>query len=184
MTMNWESAELTKYAANAMARPRISFMNEMTILCEGAMAPTSKTSAKASVHDNRIGPAFLAALVADTAEALLPQGRGRGWSISPARSATKISSSRRSRQSTPIRKNASSIKIEQKLGTVRCRVRRSASGDWPLKADTDDIRESAALDVIRYLLDKGARIKATDPKAMENMKQIFKDEVEWVRRPL
>jgi UDPglucose 6-dehydrogenase len=58
---------------------------------------------------------------------------------------------------------------------------------WGLafKADTDDIRESAALDVIRYLLDKGAQIRATDPKAMENMKQLFKDEpIEWCADPV
>jgi UDPglucose 6-dehydrogenase len=57
---------------------------------------------------------------------------------------------------------------------------------WGLafKADTDDIRESPALDVIRYLLDKGASVKATDPKAMENMKQVFKDQVEWTHDPV
>jgi UDPglucose 6-dehydrogenase len=52
------------------------------------------------------------------------------------------------------------------------------------KADTDDIRESAALDVIRHLLDKGAHVKATDPKAMENMKQVFKEQVEWTHDPV
>jgi UDPglucose 6-dehydrogenase len=57
---------------------------------------------------------------------------------------------------------------------------------WGLafKADTDDIRESPALDVIRYLLDRGASVRATDPKAMENMKQVFKDEVEWIHDPV
>ncbi len=57
---------------------------------------------------------------------------------------------------------------------------------WGLafKADTDDIRESPALDIIRVLLDKGAHVKATDPKAMDNMKQIFKDEVEWCNDPV
>jgi UDPglucose 6-dehydrogenase len=54
---------------------------------------------------------------------------------------------------------------------------------WPFKADTDDIRESAAIDVIQYLLEKGARVKAHDYKGMENMRQVFKDKVEWCRDP-
>ncbi len=57
---------------------------------------------------------------------------------------------------------------------------------WGLafKADTDDIRESPALDVIRILLDRGAEVRATDPKAMENMKALYRDEVEWCHDPV
>src|ERR671935_130653 len=43
---------------------------------------------------------------------------------------------------------------------------------------------SSALDVIRYLLEKNAHVRATDPKAMENMKQVFRDEVEWMPDPV
>ena len=70
-------------------------------------------------------------------------------------------------------------KLQQKLGRP---LEGATIAVWGLafKADTDDIRESSALDVIRYLLDRGARVKATDPKAMENMKQVFKEEVEWL----
>ena len=74
-------------------------------------------------------------------------------------------------------------KIENKLGRPLAGAKIAVWG-LAFKADTDDIRESAALDVIRYLLDKGAQVKATDPKAMENMKQIFKDEVEWSQDPV
>ncbi|HEY1923521.1 MAG TPA: UDP-glucose/GDP-mannose dehydrogenase family protein, partial [Tepidisphaeraceae bacterium] len=74
-------------------------------------------------------------------------------------------------------------KIEQKLGRPLAGAKIAVWG-LAFKADTDDIRESAALDVIRYLLDKGAQVKATDPKAMENMKQVFKDEVEWSQDPV
>jgi UDPglucose 6-dehydrogenase len=74
-------------------------------------------------------------------------------------------------------------KISEKLGRP---IEGAKIGVWGLafKADTDDIREAPAIDVIRYLLDRGARVVATDPKGMENMKQIFKDEVEWSPDPV
>ena len=74
-------------------------------------------------------------------------------------------------------------KIIQKLGRS---IEGATIAVWGLafKADTDDIRESAAIDVMRHLLDKGARVRATDPKAMENMKQLFKNEAEWLADPV
>ncbi|MGA3065472.1 MAG: UDP-glucose/GDP-mannose dehydrogenase family protein [Tepidisphaeraceae bacterium] len=180
LTMGWESAELTKYAANSMLAARISFMNEMTILCE-AYGADIEDIRKGIGTDSRIGPAFLRA------------GCGYGGSCFPKDVAALEHISRAIGHENMFVKTIQAInefqkkrfvdKIEQKLG-------RPLSGSkiavWGLafKADTDDIRESPALDVIRYLLDKGAHVKATDPKAMENMKQIFKDEVEWMADPV
>jgi UDPglucose 6-dehydrogenase len=180
MTMNWESAELTKYAANAMLAARISFMNEMTILCEGYGADIEDVR-KGIGSDNRIGPAFLRA------------GCGYGGSCFPKDVAALEHISRTVGHENlfvnaiqTINKNQKKRfveKIEQKLGRP---LAGSKIAVWGLafKADTDDIRESPALDVIRHLLDKGATVKATDPKAMEHMKQIFKDEVEWSHDPV
>jgi UDPglucose 6-dehydrogenase len=74
-------------------------------------------------------------------------------------------------------------KIAQKIGRP---IEGATIAIWGLafKADTDDIRESSAIDVIQYLLAKGAHVRAHDYKATENMKAIFKDQVEWSPDPV
>jgi UDPglucose 6-dehydrogenase len=180
MTMNWESAELTKYAANAMLAARISFMNEMTILCEGYGADIEDIR-KGIGSDFRIGPAFLKA------------GCGYGGSCFPKDVAALEHISKAVgheslfvsaiQQTNKNQKKRFAEKIMGKLGRP---IQGSKIAVWGLafKADTDDIRESPALDVIRILLDKGADVRATDPKAMENMKAVFKDEVDWLPDPV
>jgi UDPglucose 6-dehydrogenase len=180
MTMNWESAELTKYAANSMLAARISFMNEMTILCEHYGADVEDIR-KGIGSDYRIGPAFLRA------------GCGYGGSCFPKDVAAMEHISRTAGYENlfvnaiqTVNKNQKKRfvdKIVQKLGRP---IEGATIAVWGLafKADTDDIRESAAIDVINHLLEKGAHVKATDPKAMENMKQIFKDRVEWAHDPV
>src|SRR5215831_3755768 len=180
LTMSWESAELTKYAANSMLAARISFMNEMTILCEHYGADIEDIR-KGIGTDARIGPAFLRA------------GCGYGGSCFPKDVAAMEHISRAAGHESlfvnaiqTVNKNQKKRfvdKIAEKLGRA---IEGSKIAVWGLafKADTDDIREAPALDVIRYLLDRGARISATDPKGMENMKAIFKDEVEWSPDPV
>ena len=74
-------------------------------------------------------------------------------------------------------------RISSKLGRA---LNGATIAVWGLafKADTDDIRESAAIDVIRFLLEAGARVRAHDYKAMENMKELFQDQVEWFSDPV
>ncbi|MCC7349188.1 MAG: UDP-glucose/GDP-mannose dehydrogenase family protein [Phycisphaerales bacterium] len=180
MTMAWESAELTKYAANAMLAARISFMNEMTILCE-AYGADIEDIRKGIGTDFRIGPAFLRA------------GCGYGGSCFPKDVAALEHISKAVGHENlfveaiqTVNKNQKQRfvqKIVEKLGRP---IEGATIAVWGLafKADTDDIRESAAIDVIRYLLEKGAHVRATDPKAMENMKQLFKEQVEWFPDPV
>jgi UDPglucose 6-dehydrogenase len=180
MTMNWESAELSKYAANSMLAARISFMNEMTILCEHYGADIEDIR-KGIGSDSRIGPAFLRA------------GCGYGGSCFPKDVAAMEHISKTAGHESLFVHAIQTINANQKkrfAEKIVAKLGRPIEGAtiavWGLafKADTDDIRESSALDVIRYLLDKGARVRATDPKAMENMKQVFRDEVEWCPDPV
>ncbi|HEY7119891.1 MAG TPA: UDP-glucose/GDP-mannose dehydrogenase family protein [Tepidisphaeraceae bacterium] len=180
LTMNWESAELTKYAANSMLAARISFMNEMTILCEHYGADIEEIR-KGIGTDNRIGPAFLRA------------GCGYGGSCFPKDVAAMEHISRAAGHESlfvnaiqTINKNQKkrfAEKIAQKIGRP---IEGATIAIWGLafKADTDDIRESSAIDVIQYLLAKGAHVRAHDYKATENMKAIFKDQVEWSPDPV
>jgi UDPglucose 6-dehydrogenase len=178
--MNWESSELTKYAANSMLAARISFMNEMTILCEAYGADVEDIR-KGIGSDNRIGPAFLRA------------GCGYGGSCFPKDVAAMEHISKAVGYNNlfveaiqAVNKNQKKRfvdKIEQKLGRP---IQGATIAVWGLafKADTDDIRESAAIDVITYLLAKGATVKAHDYRGMENMKGVFKDQVEWCHDPV
>src|SRR3954452_21586218 len=160
LTMNWESAELTKYAANSMLAPRISFMNEMTILCEHYCADVEDIR-KGIVSDTRIGPAFLRA------------GCGYGGSCFPKDVAAMEHISKAVGHESlfvhaiqTINKNQKkrfAEKIVQKLGKP---IQGATIAVWGLafKADTDDIRESSAIDVIEFLLSKGANVRAHDYK--------------------
>ena len=178
--MNWESAELTKYAANTMLAARISFMNELTILCEHYEADIESIR-KGMGSDKRIGQAFLRA------------GCGYGGSCFPKDVAAMEHISNAAGhdnlfvkailETNKNQKARFAKKVVEKLG-------RDAKGAtvavWGLafKADTDDIRESAAIDVIQHLLDAGVHVKATDPKGMDHMRKVFGDKVEWCVDPV
>jgi UDPglucose 6-dehydrogenase len=180
LTMNWESAELTKYAANSMLAARISFMNEMTILCEHYGADIEDIR-KGIGSDARIGPAFLRA------------GCGYGGSCFPKDVAAMEHISKQAGYQNlfveaiqTVNKNQKKRfvdKIQEKLGRP---IGGATIAVWGLafKADTDDIRESSAIDVITYLLERGAHVKAHDYKGMDNMKHLFGDKVEWCADPV
>lgn len=183
MTMNWESAELTKYAANSMLAARISFMNELTVLCEHYGADIEEIR-KGIGTDSRIGPAFLRA------------GCGYGGSCFPKDVAAMEHISKAAGHESLFvhaiqtinanQKKRFAEKIATKLGRP---VQGSTIAIWGLafKADTDDIRESASIDVIKYLIEKGATVRAHDYKGMENMKAYLKeyaDQIEWSTDPV
>jgi UDPglucose 6-dehydrogenase len=181
MTMNWESSELTKYAANSMLAARISFMNELTVLCEFYGADVEDIR-KGMGSDTRIGPAFLRA------------GCGYGGSCFPKDVAAMEHIAKAAGHESlfvhaiqTVNKNQKKRFAEKIVAKLGRPIQGSTIAVWGLafKADTDDIRESASIDVIEHLLANGANVRAHDYKGMEHMKALFKDaDIEWVNDPV
>ena len=160
--MDIPSAEMTKYAANAMLATRISFMNEIANLCERVGANVDLVR-KGIGTDSRIGPAFL-----------FP-GPGYGGSCFPKDVKALMRTSeecgapmgvlRAVEDANDRQKQRLFAKLEDALGGA-LRGRRIALWGLAFKANTDDMRESPALTLIEALLGAGATVVAHDPAAM------------------
>ena len=177
--MDVRSAELTKYAANAMLATRISFMNELAVLCE-VVGADIETIRKGIGSDPRIGAKFLFA------------GAGFGGSCFPKDLRALLHTAREHGvplgvvdavdQANRRQKRLLGTRVLAQLGAnpASCRV-----GVWGLafKPETDDIRESPALAVIEQLRAAGVAVAAYDPAAMPNVRAVLGDAIELVAEP-
>lgn len=166
---NYESAEMTKYAANAFLATKISFMNEIANLC-GIVGADVNDVRYGVGTDPRIGSHFL-----------FP-GVGYGGSCLPKDADTLIHTAKRHKCQLRVLSSAREVNRQQKRILVRkmtahfggkIRGRRVAIWGLAFKPRTDDIREAPALVVIEELLKRGAKISAYDPAAMKNAKLLF-----------
>ena len=169
LSMSIVSAELTKYAANAMLATRISFMNELVGYCESTGADIEHVR-RGIGADSRIGSAFLYA------------GAGYGGSCFPKDVKALISSARNCGCELSILTAVEAVNNKQKhvlFQKIKSRFGEQLVGYtfaiWGLsyKPKTDDIREAPSLALIKSLLDAGARVCAYDPVAVEKVKQYF-----------
>ncbi len=169
--MDTVSAEMTKYAANAMLALRISFMNELAHLCEKTGANIKQVRIGIG-SDQRIGYQFLYA------------GAGFGGSCFPKDIRALSAIAKQYQIEMPILDSIDEVNERQKrflAGKIlsyfssQGGVRGKTIAVWGLsfKPDTDDIREAPSLSLIEDLLDNGARIRAYDPVAIPNAKKIF-----------
>lgn len=169
LNMDIPSAEMTKYAANAMLATKISFMNELSRLCEKTGADIQKVRTGIA-SDPRIGPHFIYA------------GLGYGGSCFPkdVQALMRMGKDQKSRMG--ILEAVDSANAEQRtffLNKIFAHFGKKLSGKkiavWGLafKPDTDDLREAPALDIIRGLLKAGAQVAAFDPVAMEHARKIL-----------
>ncbi|HUL64133.1 MAG TPA: UDP-glucose/GDP-mannose dehydrogenase family protein [Burkholderiaceae bacterium] len=182
LLMDVRSAELTKYAANAMLATRISFMNELAALAERVGADIEQVR-RGIGSDPRIGTHFLYAgcgwggsCFPKDLRALARTGRDFGIDLSILDAVTRVNDAQR-----------------RVLGErVAARFGADLSGHrfalWGLafKPGTDDMREAPSVAIIESLLRRGARVRAFDPVAMPHATQLFgaRDDVVMARDPL
>ncbi len=166
--MDIASAELTKYAANAMLATRISFMNQIAELCEATGADVTVVRQGVG-SDPRIGQSFLFA------------GAGYGGSCFPKDVRALIKTGNDLGVDLSILKNVHETNERQKgllAAKVKARFGTNLNGRqftvWGLsfKPDTDDVREAPALALIEELLSAGASVVAHDPQAMETARSF------------
>ncbi|HMC78527.1 MAG TPA: UDP-glucose/GDP-mannose dehydrogenase family protein, partial [Vicinamibacterales bacterium] len=168
MMMDCASAELCKYAANAMLATRISFMNEVANVCEVVGADVDQVR-RAVASDRRIGPAFL-----------FP-GVGYGGSCFPKDVKAIMQFAAAKNYEFQILKAVESVNERQKVRLIAKMKQHFGSlkgkkiAVWGLafKPKTDDMREAPAVPLILGLLEAGAAVTAYDPEAMKVARDIF-----------
>lgn len=165
-----ESAEMIKYASNAFLATKISFINSIADLCERSGADIGLV-AKGMGSDSRIGSQFLQA------------GLGYGGSCFPKDTLSLLNTFRRFDEPNGLLESVIQInedrlkrfcaRIEQRLGNLQGKTV-SLLG-LAFKPNTDDLREARSLDIIDFLLERGAQVKAYDPVAMPGAEAIYVD---------
>ena len=169
--MGIRSAEMTKYAANAMLATKISFMNEISRLCEEANADVEDVRTGIG-SDHRIGYSFIY------------PGIGYGGSCFPKDVKALINIAHKHNSTAKILEAVEEVNDEQKLIMVNKIVKHFGEdlkdkvfALWGLsfKPMTDDMREAPSRVIIREFMKRGAKIQAYDPEAMNESQRIFGD---------
>lgn len=177
IVMDVKSAEMTKYAANSFLATKISFMNEIANLCEKVGADAEMVRVGMST-DSRIGNKFLfpglgygGSCFPKDVKALIKTGLENNCEMSIISSADKVNKEQR---------NIFIEKITTRFGQ---NLQGKTFGVWGLafKPKTNDMREAPAITIINALLEKGAKVKAFDPKAMETAKFYFEDKITYTK---
>jgi len=177
--MDIASAEVTKYAANAMLATRISFMNEMAAFCERAGADIMDVR-NGIGSDDRIGRAFLypgpgygGSCFPKDVKALIRTGDEIGAPLELMRAVEGVNARQKR------------LLLDRVLALAGPRLDGRVVAVWGLafKAGTDDMRESSAIPLIEGLLEAGATVQAYDPHAMDQARRFFEDRIVYAADP-
>ena len=174
MVMDCASAELTKYAANAMLATRISFMNEVANLCEAVGGDVDHVR-KAIGSDTRIGTSFLfpgcgygGSCFPKDVQAMIRFASDGGYQFRILQSVDEVNKAQKTRLFA---------KIKKQLGSVKGKT--IAVWGLAFKPNTDDMREAPAIPLIEALLSAGAKVQAYDPEAMAVARGIFGNRISF-----
>ncbi|RUM41555.1 MAG: UDP-glucose 6-dehydrogenase, partial [Desulfurobacterium sp.] len=167
------TAEMIKYASNAFLATKISFINEIANICEKTGADVTVV-ARGMGLDHRISPHFLNA------------GCGFGGSCFPKDVKALIHTAKEVNGKPLLLESVIEVNERQKLKPVEKLLKHipdlngKTVAVWGLafKPETDDMREAPSIPIVRQLLKLGSKVKAYDPVATENAKQVFKSEIE------
>lgn len=180
LVMSPESAEMTKYVANALLSTKISFINEVANLCERMEADIDDVR-RGIGHDSRIGFAFLfpgvgygGSCFPKDVQALAAMARANG--VEP-RVLSAV------HDTNLAQKKVLGAKISQHFGG-NLRGRKVAVWGLAFKPRTDDIRDAPSLDLIEHLLAGGASVTVHDPEAIDNVRAIYGGRIAYVTRPM
>jgi len=177
LVMDSASAELTKYAANAMLASRISFMNEIANLCDRLGADVGQVR-RGMGTDSRIGSSFLfpgigygGSCFPKDVKALIKTAEEAGLDLRVVKAVDEANQAQR-RVLVP--------RIAAHLGTLKGKV--IAVWGLAFKPRTDDMREAPAAAVIDGLLEAGASVRAYDPKAIDVARRVYGDRIHFCKR--
>ncbi len=172
--MDERSAEMTKYAANSYLAARISFMNEIANLSEKLGADVDKVRAGMG-SDTRIGKRFLfpgvgfgGSCFPKDVNALVMMAHQNDYDFKILNSVLEVNA---------LQKRRLVQKMKDHFGALS--GKRIALWGLAFKPNTDDIREAPALEIIDELLDTGARVVAYDPEAMDNVRELIGDKIDY-----
>ncbi|MGH7828571.1 MAG: UDP-glucose dehydrogenase family protein, partial [Candidatus Binatia bacterium] len=177
LVMDSRSAEMSKYAANAMLATKISFMNEIAGLCEKVGADIGEVR-RAVGLDRRIGPHFI-----------FP-GVGYGGSCFPKDIRAIIAMGEKDVEMSLLRgvervnEQQKKVLVEKVKRHFGAKLSGRAFAVWGLafKPRTDDMRDAPSIVVVESLLQAGARIQAYDPEAMAEAKKLFGNRIDYATR--
>ncbi|MFH1426552.1 MAG: UDP-glucose/GDP-mannose dehydrogenase family protein [Candidatus Kerfeldbacteria bacterium] len=175
-----ESSELIKYASNAFLATKISFVNEIAHICERSGADIEEVAYGVGL-DKRIGPRFLKAGIGwggscfpKDVEALDQMAGIYGYDFKLLKAVIEVNNHQRAHMVDLIKKHFGGSIQGKTIGVL----------GLAFKSDTDDVRESAALDIIKLLRNEGAHIKAFDFEATETAKKVLGNgEIEYMQDP-
>jgi UDPglucose 6-dehydrogenase len=177
--MDIASAEITKYAANAMLATRISFINEIANLCDLLGADINNVR-KGIGSDSRIGSKFIypgtgygGSCFPKDVKALLKTANDKGYELNVIKAVERANE---------YQKNVIFNKMAKYFGND---LSNKTIGIWGLsfKPKTDDIREASSIVLIEKLLEAGAKIKAYDPAAINETKKVLGNRIEYTSDP-